>query len=62
LTAARRHLQMRRSNRGAFSMEPNTADNLLVRYLGDNLQTATLRLVGAALAGSAVLAFLIWII
>ncbi len=43
-------------------MEPNTADNLLVRYLGDNLQTATLRLVGAALAGSAVLAFLIWII
>jgi hypothetical protein len=42
-------------------MTPVSADDLLVRYLGPNLQAATIRLIGGMIAISALVALIVWL-
>ena len=43
-------------------MVPHETDAMLARVLGDNLQAATFRLVVGAVAVSAVVALIVWLI
>ncbi len=43
-------------------MTPSDSDAMLAHYLGDNLQTATIRLIGGALALAAVIALFVRLI
>jgi hypothetical protein len=47
---------------GIQSVTPLQTDTLISRYLGDSLQTGTMRLVGGIVAAAAVLALLVWLI
>jgi hypothetical protein len=44
------------------TVAPSETDLLLARYLGDNLQTATIRLIGGALGAAAIIALIVWLI
>ena len=43
-------------------MTPVGTDDLLARYLGSNLQTATIRLVVGVVGLSAIVALIVWLI
>jgi hypothetical protein len=45
-----------------MDLTPVATDRLLARWLGDDLQTATMRLVGGALAAAAIVALAVWLL